>query len=404
MAQRAVVQRTRGERVLWLVALLLLAIGGCGDEKKPSADIGAASDLTRDGGVSDDGAVADDTGLADRGLADTAPAHDIEIPDGKAAAPSVEALALAYDATKDVLWIGTQEGAVRVERKTGATQRYRVADGLASDEVHTIAVGKDSVWLGYRFAYCKGSSSGSNYCGVTRYQPSANSWTTFDKDDGMLDARAHVVKVASDNTVWAGLYMGLARRAPQGSNWSAWFDHHDCENPGTHCDKLWSYSVGDIAFAAGGVTWLAITTMQIGISPKPGGVARINADGTTDTWDKDHGLSSNVAMRITLVDGVPWAVSNNGAAYYDAKTNRFVEELSESVTDVAGLGGEVWLATPKGVRRRSMTGNWSSLTTADGLPHQQVLCVEPVAKAICFGTVAGVGCFDPTTKTWSYPL
>ncbi|MBI2952027.1 hypothetical protein HYY27_08030, partial [bacterium] len=46
------------------------------------------------------------------------------------------------------VWVATEIGAMRLDRKTGAWRRFTRADGLVNDRVQAVLREKDGVWFG----------------------------------------------------------------------------------------------------------------------------------------------------------------------------------------------------------------------------------------------------------------
>jgi hypothetical protein len=322
-----------------------------------------------------------------------------EVPD----LPDRHVTAMAVDAAMAHLWIGTLGGAVDVELGPGRQTRLTAGGGgLKADEIGAVAVAGDGkVWFGYSDASCPGASG---YCGASRYDPAAGTWEHFDNGaGGLVDDRIFCIAEAPNGTLWLATWMGAA--FGQGSSFGAWFDWHDCLSPGPHCLAIWSYHPADIAFDGEGAVWLAIDLFQIGIQPKPGGVARRDAAGRTDTWDSTDGLPVDRASRIAAGPAGVWAGSPSGLARFDPAAGAWTVERTEGVSDVAIDGaGVLWAGTDGGALRRSLDGAWTEWTGADGLPAGKVTALLAYGSKICFGTIDGVGCRDADSQEWTYPF
>jgi ligand-binding sensor domain-containing protein len=408
----------------WTVLCLFLLPGCTGSvsdhrESDGSADSGEYDAVAGDPGPIEDSGGLDanhedaggqedrddqDAGAIDGGEPDGSQADGDETDggDGPEVTPyKVSAMALSPD-QRD-LWIGTASGAARVTLSSMEHSLFSTHNcGLASNEIVAVLVDRQGdVWFGYGYAYCPADTS--DYCGVTRYEPDSVTWTTYTADGhGLLDDRIFSLAQGPDDVIWGGTYLGAIHNSVSG-NWGAYFGWHSCEPPGEHCDPIWSYTVADFAFSTDQTMWLAINLMPIGISPKPGGVARRNPDYTTDTWKMDDGLPSHQATAIALVGGTPWMASPSGAAYFQPVSETFLEVTSRAVNDVVATSdGVVWLATSQGAMWRQPDDSWAYLTTADGLPSDQVNVLLNYSDLVCFGTGAGVGCLNLSSGQWMY--
>jgi ligand-binding sensor domain-containing protein len=216
-----------------------------------------------------------------------------------------------------------------------------------------------------------------------------------------MDNRVFSLALAADGAVWAGTYFGASIK--QGDAWSFYDGFHTCANPGDHCGPLWSYQIADLAPLSDGAMWMAVDLWIIGVYPKPGGVARRNAAGLTDTWDMSSGLPSNDAQAVAASDTAVYAGNGEGLALYRADLNEFQIIAQVGVYCLAfGPGGALWVGGPDGARAYT-AGDWTHWTIGDGLPADSVRALAASEQMICFGTNAGVGCYAEIGGEWTYP-
>jgi len=319
---------------------------------------------------------------------------------GLSAPPSYDVTALAIDPDRSMLWIGTSDGAVGVDLASSAQTRFTTVDsGLASNRIAAVAVDDDGdVWFGHGDESCGGGG-----CGVARYTPVPDGWRTFRAgENNLVDGRINSLALSPTGAVWAGTFSGAAFIGAD--NWGTWFDFHDCYSPGTHCSPLWSYVVKDLALASDGTGWFAVDLMVIGTQPKPGGVARLTADGLTDTWDMDDGLASNQAQCVALDGDRVWAGSRDGVMVLDPGDDRFAMASEHAAGDIAVGSSVVWVASEAGaVARKSSGGTWTSFKDDNCLLARPVNALLAFDDTICFGTPSGAACYHHDTTSWSYP-
>ena len=308
--------------------------------------------------------------------------------------------ALAIDATGDTLWIGTANGAIRIDLTTLESARFEAgSSGLASDAVAAVAVGTNgAVYFGYGKASCQ-----TGFCGLTRFDPASESWTTFtEANSNLIDDRVYAIAIAPDGMVWAGTNNGAVYTRTD--SWTPYFDYHDCNHPGTHCEPVWSYTLSDIAFEPDGTAWFAIEQMIHGTQPKPGGVARRSPEGLTDTWSMADGLPSNRVEDITLIDGIPWASSRDGVVELDDQSGSWEVRGQWDVLDVAAFQSSIWVVTATGAHRyETTTGQWESFEDQDCTLSQPIEVMLAFDRTICFGMEGGVGCYRTDSASWFYP-
>jgi hypothetical protein len=123
------------------------------------------------------------------------------------------------------LWFGTSDGVSRFDGQTWTT--YTTEHGLADNEVGSVALGPDGdLWFG---------TSG----GVSRYDGST--WTTYTNEDGLAHTHVASVAVGPDGALWFGTMGGVSRF--DGETWTTY----------TTEDGLADSNVLSIAVAPGGV-------------------------------------------------------------------------------------------------------------------------------------------------------
>lgn len=293
-------------------------------------------------------------------------------------ADGVTAIAIAADGNSVVFG---QRGVRVLDFRSGDSAGWTVADGMAADEVTSVAVGADGrIWAGHSSALCADIPSGQ--CGLSGRSPDGV-WTRHAEDNSELhDGRVLHVTIAPDGEVWVGTPEG-ASHSPDGWGWVPYTGWQGCANPGAQCDPLFSFQAGDIDFASDGTAWLAIDQQAIGVSPKPGGAARRNPDRTTDTWDRDHGLPQNRATTIGALSadlalaGGPW-----GAAELTLAGVNIV--ATEPALVAAGEFG--WVATGESLTRQP--GASGATTVATGA----ITTLTVRAGVMCYATEDRVRC------------
>lgn len=129
--------------------------------------------------------------------------------------------ALALD-PQGGLWVGAWEAGVYYRPDTAGDLnrgwlRYRTRDGLASDQVRTLAVDANHLWVGGE-PYLDTSGY---HGGISRYDWSAGSWRTYTTTHGLpadaalagAPAAIQSLAVTNDGLAWAGLPGGVHLQA-----------------------------------------------------------------------------------------------------------------------------------------------------------------------------------------------
>ena len=91
------------------------------------------------------------------------------------------------------VWIGTREGLFQYRVATGEWKPYTILNGLAGNDVSTIACGNKFIWVG---------TAGE---GVSRYNKTTQKWDSFNIDDGL--AGNNIRSITLDGKyVWLGTF------------------------------------------------------------------------------------------------------------------------------------------------------------------------------------------------------
>lgn len=364
--------------VLWSVSLwCLLACQACG------GDSGAGG---VEGGGDEDGASPCEFIVEAASPVLSAPLTAVAV--------SLDGASLAVAGPGGVIRLGVAEASLAQEASWTSQD-----SALASDEVATLVFDDQGrVWAGHGQANCEGTPQGR--CGISLLDAASDQWTVIHSGNSdLIDDRVFALGVAADGALWAGTGAGAATTRSAGRSWDAYFDWQDCLNPGESCDPLFSFLVSGLAFDEGGDVWLAVGQQAIGVSPKPGGVARRLSDGRTETWDRDQGLPSNQASAVAVLnEGQVFAGGPYGLVSLQ-EDNTWSSPLIETpVTALAADGASLWVVTGGTLLRFSEVGAAPVDATA-ALPGAAT-SVSSAAGVTCVGTEGGVVCHRRTTCTW----
>ena len=149
-------------------------------------------------------------GLASRG-ASSYTAADLENPwrwfrTDSSSIPSNSVRGLfMQDIGQNRVWIATAAGAARYDGTTNAWTVLKVADGLASNDVNSVAIGADgTLWFG---------TNGFGLSSTPSVVPGP--WTTYTTGDGLGNNEVRNVLVSSGGTIWAATAGGVIRVVDQ---------------------------------------------------------------------------------------------------------------------------------------------------------------------------------------------
>jgi len=137
----------------------------------------------------------------------------------------------ALAAEKDYIWVGTERGVSRYDKKHDTWRTYTSEDGLLDDKVSCIAVDENSVWFG-------------TARGVTMYSKQTHDWINFTTKDGLPSNQVTCIAI-DDNEVWFGTFAaGLARYDQRTESWTMFTEenglaHNSVLSVGVDGNFLW---------------------------------------------------------------------------------------------------------------------------------------------------------------------
>ena len=309
----------------------------------------------------------------------------------------------AVEAQGDLIWIGTEDGLARLDKKTGAIRSWREADGLpwrvvtALDSDHVTG----DLWIGM-FGGGLARFSGGRF----------DHWHQL--NSGLVNDVVYGVVVEGEN-VWAATTAGASRLNTRTGEWTIFNEKN------APMEEIWNYGISQ----DDGKVYLAVW-----------GSGVLEYDVATDRWKeyldpdgemeidlyRDDGIVHVITTGASHVDGVLWVSTYFGASRYDGRHWRgyYAHETGLPSDFINGIKGrsarEAWFATDKGlgVVTDSETDTWVAYTRApDGseagtalvkrgakvlatidtglnLPHSYVLCVTIDGDDAWVGTSKGL--------------
>lgn len=294
------------------------------------------------------------------------------------------AVTAAYMDDPDTLWIGTNRGLNRIDRKTG--QATLVNEPVFARGVSAIAKDHTShLWFG------------TNGNGVVRFDPASGHYTLYTNqasDPRSLNHnRVTAVWVDRRGSVWVGTDFALSRWEPATNDFSTFR---------ALPKGLAQYR--SIAEDASGALWLATSSR---------GVHRFDpATGTFTIFDAElraaqppgHNRVNSVHVDRT---GMVWAGTFRGLGKLDPRTATFTSYASRSglpADTVIGMlednDGRLWLSTPNGLSRFDpRTEAFTNYHASDGLLTDRFGNPGAAARSsggeLFFGSQNGLVAFFP---------
>ena len=226
------------------------------------------------------------------------------------------------------LWVATDGGVACWDLGSGGYVVRTTANGLASNDVLSIAVDK----RGYKWFGTSAGVSVLNDRG-TPLDLGDDTWKHYSRASGLIGEAVQAIAIsgpADHQYKWLGTERGITVL--------------DDANP--TAPRLRHYTSDD------GMTTSSVTTMAV--------------SDTSQVW---CGTPSGVTVFLNGAD--PWAPPT--IATYSV-SNDFLP--SNRIRHLLCQGGEVWIATDGGLTQRRTDGSWRSYRPGDGLPHPEVVAVS----------------------------
>lgn len=285
--------------------------------------------------------------------------------------------AVAADA--EHVWVATDKGVNRFNKRENRWMGYTVEDGLANNKVSSAAIDGDVVWFGTE-------------SGISKFQPKIDKWTTYNRDDGLPSNR--VLAIGVDGVyIWFGTAKGLCRYNKAIDVWAL-------------------RTVDDGGLTSNQITDIAVEDEYVWFATDEG-VSRY--DKKIDSWTqltKSEGLADEKVTTIAIEDEFTWfGTKNAGVSLYSNAEQAFVKTYTrndlletDKINYILGDGLYVWIGTAnEGVQRFIKPANtWIHYSTEDGLPSSNITAMAVDGKYIWFGTYEdGLARFDKISGLWS---
>jgi len=304
---------------------------------------------------------------------------------GSALEPFVGAL---YEDLHGILWIGTPEALIRLDRKTGRITAYKTGGPEVGTDVVSICEDRSGgLWVG---TYSHG---------LHRFDRKTGKFKTYrhnpaDPYSLSNDIVMHVL-VDRSGTLWTATADGLNR-----------FD--------SRTQRFTGFKI-DLPRTAFCLTLVEDQEGKMWIGTESSGLVHFDpATGQFVTYEHNRNLPGTLSdNRVNSVHfdhfGTMWVGTQNGLNKFDPRTGRFA-----AFTQKDGLpgnavgciledgGGDLWMSTNNGVARfNSEKKAFSSFSTADGLPGPNLTgwgaCFQSPSGEMFFGGFNGGASFFPDT-------
>jgi len=300
------------------------------------------------------------------------------------------------------VWVGTEDGLARIDKRTGDIEVWREADGLPWKVVSAIDVNERTgeVWIGM-FGGGLARFSGGRFDHYTQL------------NSGLANDVVYGVAIENDN-VWVATTAGASRFNTLTGEWSIFTEKN------SPMEEIWNYAAtyndGKVYLGVwgSGVLEFDVERERWKVYLDPDGEMEI------DLY-RDDGLVHVITTGVSYVDDVLWVGSYFGGSRYDGRRWRgyFNQDSglpSDFINAVVGRSAdEAWYCTDKGVgvladfatntwvvyTRESGTDSGKAVVMRDkevlktiqtglNIPHNYALSADVDGDDIWIGTSKGV--------------
>ncbi|MCY4402156.1 MAG: hypothetical protein OXD54_06215 [Candidatus Poribacteria bacterium] len=296
-------------------------------------------------------------------------------------------------------------GVSRYHRDTDSWNNYTKSDGLIDNEIATIAVDDDSVWLGTQHrgvsqynqvdqtfvkTYTKSDLLKSNVissirsdgfqvwfgtanAGVHRYIKPVNTWVHYTKIDGLASNNISWITTQGNDVWFASKEDGVSRFDKVSGEWIIY----------KQADFLADNDVRDIERDADGNLWMATVSGLSVYSPK------------THSWEiisREDGLPTNYIMSVDVV-----------TPSYETESNTLSEISNTKINSP-----RIWIGTARGLGSCThLGGDWNFHLSSESETFVTAVATDTVSTSsygesqIWLGTNLGPAMFDTKQQKWT---
>lgn len=261
----------------------------------------------------------------------------------------------ALHADNGVMWVATSGGVVRYNTRKDEFKLYDVKSGLLSNGVFYVGriQGKLTV----------GTYGG----GLSVLDETQDQWKTYNIPEGLGDAFVYDVIETANGDIWVATWSGVNRiRGGKLDDRSAWELHTVASTQGG-LPNDWVYGLAE---GKHGEIWLATE----------GGMARFD-NGQWENWNHARGVGApyeKVKKAITFNSDPSKASVHHAQQKKDMGLDDVDQAYNPNyiVSLEVDADGSVWAGTWGGGLAHFKDGQWTNLTTFEGLPGNHVFMLH----------------------------
>lgn len=337
------------------------------------------------------------------------------------------------------VWFGTDNGINRYDKRIDSWALRSKNDGLSTNNIKTIAVEGEYVWVGTQPDRRRGGfrggprGRGKPGAGVNRYHRTTDSWNTYSKADGLADDQMTTIAVGEEE-VWFGtrsdgvsLYSKTDQTFVKSYTKTDVLSSDKINSIAVDGSQIWfgtanagaqrylrtvntwvNYTTND-GLASDHITWIAVHGNEVWFATYESGLSKYDkVSSQWTTYVKSDSLADD-DLKVVKSDskGNIWIGTGLGLSVYDPDGKEWTNYrrkdglVTDYIMDVEVNNGSVWLGTSRGVGHMDeSTQKWKFYNSNDGMSGDYVTSLENTGKDIWAGTQGGISKFSLDENRW----
>ena len=274
------------------------------------------------------------------------------------------------------MWVGTYGGGAAYKAKGSDTYKiYNKASDPALETTFVSALAPDAdggVWMSQNASY---TDPTANKGVVYMKDGKLTSYRASDDPQTIPDDYVQDIKIDDQGNVWFASFGGLTKYDPEAGTWKTWDKN----------DGFPAMSITRIEFDGNGGIWCGFYPDGKGTQDDPfkGGFAHIDKDGKITSYPQVADFDSSYNGGVSKLADV-WvrdiAIDKDGAAWIIA---------SGAYADIENTGGTLWYVEKPGAEPMKYTGDQLFGKSLDGAGNAEIRMVEADGNGgMYFGTSA----------------
>ncbi|MFC1715879.1 hypothetical protein ACFL6S_19575 [Candidatus Poribacteria bacterium] len=339
------------------------------------------------------------------------------------------------------IWFGTNSGINRYDKRIDSWALRSKKDGLSTNNIKTIAVESEYVWVGTQpdrerggdFWYRGPRGRGKPGAGVNRYHRTTDSWNTYSKTDGLADDQLTTIAVGEEEVWFATRDAGVSLYSKTDQTFVKSYTKTDVlssdkiNSIAVDGSQIWfgtanagaqrylktvntwvNYTAAD-GLASDHITWIAVHGNEVWFATYESGLSKYDKVSNQWTTYVEADSLADDDLKAVEVDssGNIWIGTGLGLSVYDPKGREWTNYrrkdglVTDYIMDVEINNGSIWVGTSRGVGFMDEdTRKWKFYNSNDGLSGDYATSLVHTGKDVWAGTQRGVFRFESDESRW----